>query len=952
MKKLKFLTLIIALIIGQSGFAKSVSCVRTTQNSTGWICSFSEVDCPVKPYIAANNFCVNYFRSNKLPTINVFQDGNAVLEDNDKIIKIASDKAVTFFSKNTEHTQKEIDAFFKTDDGIVSKKRLDAIAKELNATIIKSSAPITANYCPACDEETKKNQIQGCPGGYEMKDGWCQKIVYPTPDKVTQSPTTGTKSIECPKGSYEKNGECIPWPIKESAAMIYLGSTGSFGIGKTKSEFHVPNLGGIQADIYVPFVRKGIITFGINVIGNYTLSSKNPFSKVSIEPFRIINETSTTVATTTSSSQKNQAFQFAVGPQLNIHIGKHFVVSPIFNVGYMNLSQNDFSAIQTSQVNGITYNLNLLTQSQTSVSSLLLAPKLRLHYFINDWIGLWIDGAFNYSNSLKSTITKFTPSTGPDANGLYDESAIIEGTESTETIKSSFNAVGISGGLVFAIGSRKPKNNPIVERGTQPNGQDDGNPFPPIKKPQTVIENTKPDQGDYTLSWRIEKKQDEQKNDNCINIQSPKNGSNQNINEAIKISVKIDGSKVQGEPTITIYKISNDKNYWNKNENLNQLLNTNDFMMMSMQYEKEAKETGFTPITVKAKQRGSQLESIIDKGKLSEGAYKIVANTNCGVSSSNFTATTTDITITDFTITCGANYGSYNFSIKVADFATANIIAQNLTLTALTSGGSISGVTFAGLPTTITHSSSTSPINITITGSFNYSGSYPGNIKAKVEGYDVGHVGDTNYLSIDNQITDIKPCICNYCEKDVEFDYNQATAPTYNATNNSIHISQDLWDMAGKPLVGVKAEIIGFERTISDECMKCDKNGNQWGNFIGGNSGSTAGSFSTANDGGVTGNTHHSIYFYPSNSYKYDMDIAIPPLSKLSCCCDKMKIKIRYTHIFKDANGECKMCSNVFEYEFTHGTCTPTPTDGGGPWHPSGGVFEAVPLDLKNTIKN
>jgi hypothetical protein len=187
MKKIKFLTLIIALIIGQSGFTKSVSCVRTTQNSTGWICSFSEFDCPVKPYIAANNFCVNYFRSNKLPTINVFQDGNAVLNDNGKTIKIASDKAITFFSKNTDHTQKEIDAFLITDDGVVSQKRLDAIAKDLNATIVKSSTPITANYCPACDEE--KNNVTN-----------------------TDNSKT-TKSIECPKGSYEKNGECISLPI-------------------------------------------------------------------------------------------------------------------------------------------------------------------------------------------------------------------------------------------------------------------------------------------------------------------------------------------------------------------------------------------------------------------------------------------------------------------------------------------------------------------------------------------------------------------------------------------------------------------------------------------------------------------------------------------------------------------------------------------------------------------
>jgi hypothetical protein len=744
----------------------------------------------------------------------------------------------------------------------------------------------------------------------------------------------------------------------------YLGGTGSFGIGKTKSQFHIPNLGGVQADIYVPFVRKSIITFGINVSGNYTLSSKNPFSKVSVEPFPIINETSTTVATTTSSSQKNKAFQFAAGPQLNIHVGKHFVISPIFNIGYMNLSQNDFSAIQTSEVNGTTYNLNLLTQSQTTVSSLLLSPKLRLHYFINDWIGLWIDGAFNYSNSLKSTITKFTPSTAPNADGLYDESAIIEGTESTETIKSNFNAVGVSGGLVFVIGSKKPKGKPYVERGVQPNGQDDGNPFPPIKKPQMVIENTKPDQDDYTLSWRIEKKQDEQKDNNCVSIQSPKNGSSQNMNEAIKVSVKIDAAKEQGEPTITIYKISNDKNYWNKEANTADLIDVNNTLLLSKNFEKEAKETGFTPITVKAKQRGSQLESTIDKDKLTEGAYKIVANTNCGVSSSNFTMSSCDVhlAITNVTDEC---LGSVQNGFKHKICFTSNYQSSNCDLTFANMGSvlkvldntlaPISFTTISGFPLqTQVHSASATNKNycfevvvpFTTTTMF---------INLQGDACPTATGGICQPFA--EEIINLKPCICNYCEKAVEFDLNDAPAPTFNASNNSIHISQELWDMAGKPIVGVKAEIIGFERTVSDECMKCDKNSNQWGNFIGGNSGSTAGSFSIANDGGVTGNTHHSIYFYPSNSYNYNMDIAIPPLSTLSCCCDKMIIKIRYTHIFKEANGECKMCSNVFEYEFTNKKCKkptpPTPTDGPwGPWHTTDGVFQAVPLDLKNRIKN
>ena len=893
MKKIKFLTLIIALIIGQSAMAKCVVCFNYP--TTGWECVWcEELDCGAgRPAgYSFNNliYCKQYMLvPNKPPIIRTEKAGSAYLENDGKIIKIASDKAVIFFSKNIDHTQKEIDEFFKTDDGIVSQKRIDAIAKELNAKIVKSSTPITANYCPACDEETKKSQIQGCPGGYEMKDGWCQKIVYPTPDKVTQSPTTtGTKSIECPKGSYEKNGECIPWPIKESAAMIYLGGTGSFGIGKTKSEFQVPNLGGVQADIYVPFVRKSIITFGINVSGNYTLSSKNPFNKVSVEPFHIINETSTTVATTTSSSQKNQAFQFAAGPQLNIHVGKHFMVSPIFNVGYMNLSQNDFSAIQTSQVNGTTYNLNLLTQSQTSVSSLLLAPKLRLHYFINDWIGLWIDGAFNYSNSLKSTITKFTPSTGPDANGLYDESAIIEGTETTETIKSSFNAVGISGGLVFAIGSKHKSK--IDGDGTKAVG---GNPTS-IEKP-TYTQNQEPGKPTEIYEPPI--------------ITTPHNNEVVTLSEntlyidykpstACNVKYKVMVWKNENGKQKQIYDKTHPRTFSGKIDGLK----LNDKEINKLTIKMQAIPCEACGNCKGDKQTFQNASNTVIKNGGNSNVVNVTTTTGCGA--------LFEINIDS------ARCEDDNKKIRV--FVNAIFTPQTVGLTGtLTIDDLKIDNNSIALPSDL---SSINPKTVSAGNNY-FSFTIDGNLCKK----SLSLNGTLHYtcpglapatIPCGSSIDALPCCYCKYCDDKIIKSIDSTS--TVSSTANILQIHQ-AFTLNPVNITKISAEIIYMseDTTIDKACKTCAKDENEVFHFIDNNTANWTTTGATSN--AIASNSGQT---YPSKAIEFtsnnhgnvtmDLNIALPGISKLTCCKHKGQVCIRY--YFTDIN--CKTCEYFICYNY------------------------------------
>jgi hypothetical protein len=168
------------------------------------------------------------------------------------------------------------------------------------------------------------------------------------------------------------------------------------------------------------------------------------------------------------------------------------------------------------------------------------------------------------------------------------------------------------------------------------------------------------------------------------------------------------------------------------------------------------------------------------------------------------------------------------------------------------------------------------------------------------------------------------PCLCDFCKQPKYVTGN----PTISLTGTTLNINQPLSATVppGVSVIASKAEIIDFARYVGDECMPCDKDATKWGNFINGTLGSITGGFASATTP-VTGNTHHSIYFTGASTAPYNFNISTPPLSNLSCCCDRLVVSIRYTFIFKDKNGECKYCSQVLKYNYQRGSCGANPVD-------------------------
>lgn len=717
-------------------------------------------------------------------------------------------------------------------------------------------------------------------------------------------------------------------------------------------DVYVINSSGISGDLFVPFqlFRKGWDgtvkggSFGLNIGGTYNFGGNGYPTTALPEGFLIGGQTASSVAYK-GVDPKNPGFRIGGGPQANFNIGEHFTISPMVLAEYFSMTQKDLSAVQTSEVNGKTKEYNLWTLPETKTTGLAITAKLRLRYMFTPSLGIFADGSYILGPKINTQVSRLVPVGNPNQAGQYEQQQLDMGKMAVgETKSTSYNALAFNVGLSFDFGRIRCPNGDCAnvkksdDKGWNGLSKNDDKGWNGKSDQKTNVTKEVLNNGQDIFTVTHLKKESSEK-PNCVQILSPSNGSNQNVDNLIKILLNNESTAKSGNVDIKIYKISNDKDYFNKKENEKELLNIQNTTMVSTRFENQSKETGFTPISVSAKQSGGVIESAVSKGQLSQGTYKMVVITSCGVQTSNFRVSSSALKTILLVIDCKQKFGDYSYTFKVQNTGTNPINITSIPVF-LSSTGTVSSFSILPMLPTVIGPGATQ----TFTGNFSYSGSYPGVVYASVSGY---QVGNPNLTSQDTEMGELKSCICDFCNRTAEYDSEQTPNATYSATGNSLSIHQVWWDMnpaTAAMIVGAKAEIISFSREVSDDCMKCDKNSDQWGNFISGTSGAANGSFGNAT-GSVTGNTHHTLYFANPNKYFFDLNISLPPISTLTCCCEKFKIKIRYTYTYKDKDGSCKMCSEVFEYSYQKGQCPVI--------HPSGGGIDIKDISTKaSNIKN
>lgn len=728
--------------------------------------------------------------------------------------------------------------------------------------------------------------------------------------------------------------------------LLSLGAGINNPGAKIKESAFIGNGLAVNGNLYVPlFARDGnlasktdhFFTLGINAGGEYFRSNKD-YSTTGYLPYQITGQSSMpTISVQDSGSPKTQGFKAEAGVQANFSFGA-ITISPIFNGGYMRIDQKAFEINQSNSVNGKTEVYHLYRQSAAKTSGFAVTPKLRLAYFPGR-IGIYIEGNYTLGPDLKNETSVFAPQGAPDLKtGSYSIDQMLSGTNRAEVKVNKYSGLGLNFGVSLPLGKS------IREKGVKRSIADpQGKSIREKGVKRTEIQNNEATGDGFQFSAEsLPVKLLNSRQDPCLNLISPKNGGSYSSKQDLEIKADLLNPSETGKSSIVLYKISSDKDFWFKaGVKVREKYRAADFLLPNS-YAEEIKSTGFSPITIDAGIKGNQVAHMIEKGKLTEGSYKLVFNLNngCAQAISNFSINSSNCThavrlksvdcignadasgnskyrvCVDYTNT--SNPGCTNCEILLNH---ANNYAGGPVISSLAPGTTVSNI--SAVPSSLLAGQSTVIcFDAAVTSGSNLEFAVLATCKDGLE--------TSAFPNHENELFNetVKACICDICSE-IEFELKKQT--TASLSGNSINITEPVSVFAPNPAVGqvvaVKAEIISFERYIGEECMSCDKTSSQWGNFNTGAYAGLNGALGTTNNG-VTGNTTHSMYWNASSGSvlpaagSFNLNISLPPLSNLRCCCDQVVITIRYTYSFKDKEtGICKMCSFIRKYTLQKGNC-------------------------------
>lgn len=215
-------------------------------------------------------------------------------------------------------------------------------------------------------------------------------------------------------------------------------------------------------NVFVPFIRskkgwdgtvQGSRTFGLNA-GIQYMQTNYEYDISKFKPYNIYGQSEApTVKRGSPTGPHGGAFKLEAGPQLNINI-KKLSFSPIVDAGYINMTENAYSVIQTTEINGASETFTLFNQAEINTKGLTLSPKLRLAYTFGR-IGIWAEGHYTIGGSSKIETSYLSPNGQSDTSGFYKFDLVKEGTMNSQTTKTKYCSMGVNAGIMISLGKRK-----------------------------------------------------------------------------------------------------------------------------------------------------------------------------------------------------------------------------------------------------------------------------------------------------------------------------------------------------------------------------------------------------------------------------------------------------------------------------------------------------------------
>jgi hypothetical protein len=299
-----------------------------------------------------------------------------------------------------------------------------------------------------------------CPQGFELKNGVCVPITTVTTGaEMAGGPIQGQIIANHGHGTHKVKRTGHVTLLRFSKPQIYIGG-GIVNPSGTTKETGMVNGIDLNLSVYKPIWawEQSNISLGINAGGGYTMGNGSYSLDNRYTVYQLQGQSATPVVSEKGTgSPKSQGFKFEAGPQMNIHLGE-VTLSPIFNLGYLSMTQKELNVTETVQLNTVDYPYDLLTQKETKTSGLGIIPKVRLAYNITPMIGIWVEGNYTMGSKIETESTRFVldPTIPSDS---YNLGHFQEGQYVTTKASTKYTAMGVSGGIVISLGrgSNSPK---------------------------------------------------------------------------------------------------------------------------------------------------------------------------------------------------------------------------------------------------------------------------------------------------------------------------------------------------------------------------------------------------------------------------------------------------------------------------------------------------------------
>ncbi len=232
-----------------------------------------------------------------------------------------------------------------------------------------------------------------------------------------------------------------------------------------KDDAQMVNSTSVGIDYSIPFASfrkgwdgtvKGRTYLSLNIGGTYNFGGSGNPSTPLPSGYVVSGATSSNVSPK-GTDPAQAGFRMGAGPQANIQLGNHFVISPMLLGEYFSITQKELSVVQTIQYNGQSYDFVLNKMPETKTSGFAITPKLRLQYKISESFGLFAEGSYTTGPKVETQFTNLVPNgNGQSPNNTYNIQQLETATYvKGETKSTAYSAMSFGGGISISFGGRK-----------------------------------------------------------------------------------------------------------------------------------------------------------------------------------------------------------------------------------------------------------------------------------------------------------------------------------------------------------------------------------------------------------------------------------------------------------------------------------------------------------------